>query len=144
MVPATLLSTKRFIRRLAILVLAGSALALPAVAQDRTGIDGTVTDQSGALVPNVKVELKAPATGLTREAVTGATGIYEFPALPIGSYNITVSKAGFRPFEVHDIDLLYGQTRTVDVHVAHLRKILTGSRVTIETVTGVGYKLVAA
>jgi DNA-binding response OmpR family regulator len=38
----------------------------------------------------------------------------------------------------------YGQTRTVDVHVAHLRKILTGSRVTIETVTGVGYKLVAA
>ncbi len=37
-----------------------------------------------------------------------------------------------------------GQTRTVDVHVAHLRKRLAGSRVSIETVTGVGYKLVAA
>jgi two-component system alkaline phosphatase synthesis response regulator PhoP len=37
----------------------------------------------------------------------------------------------------------YGQTRTVDVHIAHLRKILTGSQVTIETITGVGYKLVA-
>jgi DNA-binding response OmpR family regulator len=37
----------------------------------------------------------------------------------------------------------YGQTRTVDVHIAHLRKILAGSRVSIETVTGVGYKLVA-
>jgi two-component system, OmpR family, alkaline phosphatase synthesis response regulator PhoP len=37
----------------------------------------------------------------------------------------------------------YGQTRTVDVHVAHLRKILSGSRVSIETITGVGYKLVA-
>jgi DNA-binding response OmpR family regulator len=35
-----------------------------------------------------------------------------------------------------------GQTRTVDVHVAHLRKKLAGSRVQIETVTGVGYKLV--
>jgi DNA-binding response OmpR family regulator len=35
----------------------------------------------------------------------------------------------------------YGQTRTVDVHIAHLRKILAGSRVSIETVTGVGYKL---
>lgn len=35
----------------------------------------------------------------------------------------------------------YGQTRTVDVHVAHLRKLLAGSRVSIETVTGVGYKL---
>jgi DNA-binding response OmpR family regulator len=37
----------------------------------------------------------------------------------------------------------YGQTRTVDVHVAHLRKILAGSSVTIETITGVGYKLIA-
>jgi two-component system alkaline phosphatase synthesis response regulator PhoP/two-component system response regulator ResD len=36
----------------------------------------------------------------------------------------------------------YGQTRTVDVHVAHLRKRLAGSSVSIETVTGVGYKLV--
>jgi two-component system, OmpR family, alkaline phosphatase synthesis response regulator PhoP len=36
-----------------------------------------------------------------------------------------------------------GQTRTVDVHVAHVRMILAGSRVSIETVTGVGYKLVA-
>ena len=37
----------------------------------------------------------------------------------------------------------YGQTRTVDVHIAHLRKKLEGSNVKIETVTGVGYKLVA-
>ncbi len=36
----------------------------------------------------------------------------------------------------------YGQTRTVDVHVAHLRKKLTESQVHIQTVTGVGYKLV--
>jgi len=35
-----------------------------------------------------------------------------------------------------------GQTRTIDVHVAHLRKLLAGSRVSIETITGVGYKLV--
>lgn len=37
----------------------------------------------------------------------------------------------------------YGQTRTVDVHIAHLRKKLDGGAVKIETVTGVGYKLVA-
>jgi DNA-binding response OmpR family regulator len=36
----------------------------------------------------------------------------------------------------------YGQTRTVDVHIAHLRKKIEGSIVKIETVTGVGYKLV--
>ena len=38
----------------------------------------------------------------------------------------------------------YGQTRTVDVHVAHLRKKMEGSSVKIETVTGVGYKLVVS
>ena len=37
----------------------------------------------------------------------------------------------------------YGQTRTVDVHVAHLRRKLEGSSVKIETITGIGYKLVA-
>jgi len=37
----------------------------------------------------------------------------------------------------------YGQTRTVDVHVAHLRKKLEGGSVKIETVTGIGYKLIA-
>lgn len=38
----------------------------------------------------------------------------------------------------------YGQTRTVDVHIAHLRKKLDGGSVKIETVTGVGYKLTTA
>jgi two-component system alkaline phosphatase synthesis response regulator PhoP len=37
----------------------------------------------------------------------------------------------------------YGQTRTVDVHIARLRKKLSGSTISIETVTGIGYKLVA-
>ncbi len=37
----------------------------------------------------------------------------------------------------------YGQTRTVDVHIAHLRKKLEGSSIIIETVTGIGYKLVS-
>jgi len=38
----------------------------------------------------------------------------------------------------------YGQTRTVDVHVAHLRRKLAGSGLAVETVTGIGYKLVEA
>jgi DNA-binding response OmpR family regulator len=37
----------------------------------------------------------------------------------------------------------HGQTRTIDVHIAHLRRLLANSQVSIETVTGVGYKLVA-
>jgi DNA-binding response OmpR family regulator len=38
----------------------------------------------------------------------------------------------------------YGQTRTVDVHIAHLRKKLAACRARIETVTGIGYKLVSS
>lgn len=45
------------------------------------------------------------------------------------------------PVWVDSIDV-YGQTRTVDVHVAHLRKSLAGSRVSIKAVTGVGHKRV--
>lgn len=101
-------------KHLYLFVLVLCIFALPTRAQDRTAISGTVTDPSGAVVPGVNVELKSPATGLLRETVTAATGIYEFPALSIGSYNIIMSKSGFKPFEVDNVDLLYGQVRTVD------------------------------
>jgi hypothetical protein len=95
------------VKHIGMIVFVLGILALPAWGQDRTAISGTVTDSSGAMAPGVKVELNSPATGLSREAVTGATGIYEFPALPIGSYKLTMSKPGFKPFEVDGVDLLY-------------------------------------
>jgi hypothetical protein len=102
------------VKYISIFVFVLGILALPTWAQDRTAISGTVTDPSGAVVPNVKVELKAPATGLSHRTVTGVTGIYEFPALPVGSYSIIMSKDGFKPSEIDNVDLLYGQERTVD------------------------------
>ncbi|HTP89179.1 MAG TPA: TonB-dependent receptor [Bryobacteraceae bacterium] len=100
--------------RLLALFAVGGALSSPVVAQDRTALSGTVTDSSGARVPEVKVELKSNATGLSRETLTGPTGLYEFPTLPIGSYNVTMSKSGFKPQEIESIDLVFGQVRTVD------------------------------
>ena len=74
------------------------AFASTALAQvDRATLNGTVTDSSGAVVQNVKVELDSPATGLHRETATNSKGSYEVPALPIGSYKITMSKEGFNP-----------------------------------------------
>ena len=81
MLPELFSHVRSLFRHIAPVVLALVIFGLPVVAQDRTGINGTVTDPSGALIPDVKVELKSPATGLAREARTGATGIYEFPAL---------------------------------------------------------------
>jgi len=49
-------------------------------------VNGTVTDSSGAVVGNAKIELMAPATGLRREAMTSESGIYEITPLPVGTY----------------------------------------------------------
>ena len=62
----------------------------------RGGIDGTVTDSTGAAVAGAKVTVSNPATGLTRPATTGDQGYYFFNELPLGDYSVTASKAGFR------------------------------------------------
>ena len=92
-------------------------LIVPSAAQDRAALNGTVIDPSGAAVAGAKVEMRS-ATGLHRDLVTGATGIYEFPSLPIGTYTITISKDGFKPFTIHDIELLFGQERTIDARLS--------------------------
>jgi len=81
---------------------------------DRASLNGTVTDASGLLVPNAGVEIVSQATGLTREARTGPSGVYSIPGLPVGSYDLKVSREGFRLFEVKGIQLFVGQTRTMD------------------------------
>lgn len=92
--------------------------ALSSLAQDRATINGTVTDPTGATVPGARVELTTPATGLRRTMLTPANGIYEFASLAVGRYVISVSKPGFKPYEVRNVDLLYGQVRTVDAKFA--------------------------
>ncbi|HMF75242.1 MAG TPA: carboxypeptidase regulatory-like domain-containing protein [Bryobacteraceae bacterium] len=68
------------------------------LAQTRAVINGTVIDTSGATVGDAKVQLTAPATGLRREMGTHSNGIYEFPSLPVGTYNISVSKSGIETY----------------------------------------------
>src|SRR4051794_26669838 len=75
---------------------------------DATALSGTVSDQSGSAVAGAKVELQSPATGLRRNAITSADGIYQFPALPVGDYRINISKGGFRPVEILSIRLEVG------------------------------------
>jgi hypothetical protein len=90
-------------------------LCLPLVAQvDHASLSGTVTDASGALVQGAKVESLSAATGFRRQTITGASGTYQIPGLPIGSYTVTFSKEGFKPTEVKDVDLVVGQPRTID------------------------------
>src|SRR5262249_29430495 len=78
-------------------------------------IEGTVTDASGAVVPNAKVKVVNLDTGLEREATTNEKGLYRAPLLPVGNYQVTVTQTGFNTFVQSGITLSAGQAATVDV-----------------------------
>src|SRR5262249_43489713 len=92
--------------------------ASTAMAQyDRATLNGTVTDPSGAVIQNVKIELVSVTTGFERDLVTGSTGNYQVPALPVGTYKITISKKGFKPEVFLNVDFAVGQSRTNDARL---------------------------
>jgi len=67
-----------------------------ASAQLTTGtITGTVTDESGAVLPGVTVIIKNTDTGIERSLVTNARGRYEAPNLAVGPYEVTATLTGF-------------------------------------------------
>src|SRR5437667_4242145 len=80
-----------------------------------SSITGIVTDQSGAVVPNAKVEAKNDDTGVVFEQNTSSAGTYAFPSLTPGRYSITVTHAGFQTFtSIHNV-LTVGTPLVVDV-----------------------------
>ena len=84
----------------------------PSAAQvDRATLNGTVTDSSGAVITNAKVEATSAATALRRELQTSANGAYLMPGLPIGRYTVTFSHEGFKTVRYTDVELSVGQSR---------------------------------
>jgi len=77
-------------------------------------VSGTVTDPSGAVLPNVPVTLTNTATGDTETAKTNVNGVYQFPLLRPGSYSVSVQESGFRA-SVTKLVVALGQTTTADV-----------------------------
>src|SRR5205807_8755318 len=59
-------------------------------------ISGFVRDTTGAVVPGTTVTAKQTGTGLTRTVQTSEEGGYTMPSLPVGSYEVTAEKPGFR------------------------------------------------
>ena len=92
-------------------------LALTALAQQSATatLEGSVTDANNAVVPNAKVVIRSPDTGLTREVTTDANGSYRIPALPPGNYQLTVSAAGFAESKFSGITLTVGQKLNLDL-----------------------------
>ena len=67
-------------------------------AQSTAQVSGTVTDQSGAVLPGVEVTVTQTETGLMRTAVTNETGLYVLPNLPVGPYRLEAALPGFRSY----------------------------------------------
>src|SRR5690348_14955740 len=85
---------------------------------NRANLNGTVTDPSGASVPGADVQVVAPDTGFKRDTTTGSSGVYSLSSLPTGTYNLTVSAKGFKIFNVTNIQLSVGETRTQNAQLA--------------------------
>jgi hypothetical protein len=86
-------------------------------AQDTGYISGTVTDASGAAVAGAKVVLTNAAGSLTRNSETNADGVYVIAGLPGGTYNISVTAAGFQKYSAQKIVLTVAQKARVDVQL---------------------------
>jgi hypothetical protein len=100
-------------------------------AQIPTGtIVGTVTDSTGAVVPNAKVTVANSAKGFTRELTSNTAGEYAANSVPLGDYTVTAEASGFQKLVRSGITLTVGQTQRVDL-------TMTVGQVTQEvTVTG--------
>ena len=94
-------------------------VAVPAFAQAGgvAGISGVVRDPSGAVVPGAKVVISSEGQGTLRTLESNDAGLFTAPGLAPGSgYQVTVTAAGFAPYEAKNMVLLVGQN--IDLKVA--------------------------
>jgi len=98
-------------------MIASLALALCAAAwaQDTASLTGTITDPSGAAVPNAQIAVKNAEHGINRTGTSNGSGDYLFASLPIGSYDLIVSAAGFKKYEAKGVVLRIAEKARVNV-----------------------------
>ncbi len=78
-------------------------------------ITGTVKDASGAVLPAASISVKHLETGLTRTDEADSNGSYSIPSLPVGPYELTVEKMGFRREVRRGIELVVAQEAVVNL-----------------------------
>ena len=77
-------------------------------------LTGTVTDSSGAVIPNVTVTAVSSASGATRTATTGSDGSFNMGLLPLGLYTVKFEAVGFNTAEVGPIEVKVTETATLN------------------------------
>lgn len=87
---------------------------LPLLAQTAARIDGTVTDPSGAVIPNAKIVATNIKTHETREVASNTQGLYAIPNVEPGIYNLTVEAGGFAKSVMNNLEVNVAGTYTED------------------------------
>ena len=103
-------------------------LAAPVGAQvGMTGMTGTVTDGTGAVLPGVTISASDASRGISRTAVSGVDGKYAFTQMPVGTYSFTFELGGFDSAQLEGVELNVGQRPSIDVtlQVAGLAESIT-------------------
>src|SRR4051794_4767861 len=77
-------------------------------------ITGTITDPTGAAVPDARIAIANDATGLSRETTSGTSGAYAITLLPPGTYRVGVSRDGFKPIMQSGVELRVDQVARLD------------------------------
>src|SRR5579864_166253 len=83
--------------RATLILVAVVALRLTVWAGTTGSISGTVTDQTGSVVPGARVTVISTSQGLEHKSRSDAKGAYAFPSLPVGEYRLEVQAQGFKP-----------------------------------------------
>ena len=116
------------LRRSALAILLGSGLSAPAPAQETTAtLTGTVSDLTGAVLPGVSVSARNTRTGIAKAVVTTDTGRYVVPFLPVGTYELTFSLTGFRPYVARGIEVHVNDRLTINATLG-----VSGGETTVE------------
>ncbi len=103
---------------LLVTVVAWLAMPVSGWTQDATGrIIGTISDPSGAVVPDVQITAINTATQENRKAVTNQDGYFQILALPIGTYKLTAEHQGFLTVVSDEHKLLINQALRIDVRL---------------------------
>src|SRR4051794_9035805 len=92
-----------------------SAAAFGQASAINGSIQGTVTDPTGAVVPDATVRARNVETGFTATVKTAESGFYRFNVLPLGTYEVTVESSGFATLRQTGITLNAGASQTVDI-----------------------------
>jgi hypothetical protein len=123
---------------LAVLALALLPATVHAQASGTGAISGEVFDVSGAVIAGAHVSVVDDGTGVARDAVTNAQGVFRSTALPPRSYSITVEASGFQREIIHSINVIVTETTPLTVR---LKLGTTSSEITVTASTGLAQTL---